>query len=390
MLLSSLKGGPPVNIGIDARPALQDRTGVGNYVLHLLLGLSRLKAGNRYHLFFNSCRRRAAAPPWTNPPPDWQIRDYRLPNRLMNFLWNRMGRLTFDLFLKGADLFHFTGDIARPLPDIPTVATVYDLYHLRHPECVAAQFRIDPARFAEKINRIDQVIAISEFTKKDLMQLCGVPEEKISVIPLGVDAAAFTSGDARRRTARLKSRFQLEGDFLLSVGTLETRKNYPMLLEAFRQVQTARPDLQLVLAGGAGWGADQVRKTIHALNLGSRVYLPGYLEPEDLACLYAGARAFVFASRYEGFGLPLLEAFAAGVPAAVADCAALPEVAGDAALLFDPDRPEDIADKIRRALEDGGTIKEKGLARIRQYTWDNTARQTLTVYQSLADSRPPT
>ncbi|MFQ5672428.1 MAG: glycosyltransferase family 4 protein [Nitrospinales bacterium] len=377
-----------MNIGIDARPALRRRTGVGHYVLNLVLGLSRLAAGNRHHLFFNSWRHRPAGPPWTNPPPDWRIRDYRLPNRLMNFLWNRMGRRTFDLFLPDAELFHFTGDIAHPLPDIPTVATVYDLYHLRHPECVAEKYRIDPARFAEKINSVARVIAISEFTKKDVMQLCDVPEEKISVIPLGVNAAAGLAGDARQHAARLKTRFQLEGDFLLGVGTLETRKNYPALLQAFRQVRAGHPSLTLVLAGGDGWGADEVRKIIRDLDLDSCVYLPGYVEPDDLACLYAGARAFVFPSRYEGFGLPLLEAFSAGVPAAVADCAALPEVAGDAALLFDPDRPEDIADKIRHALEDGGPLKEKGLARMRQFTWDNTARQTLHVYQTLTNPHP--
>ncbi|MEC7641338.1 MAG: glycosyltransferase family 1 protein [Nitrospinota bacterium] len=372
-----------MNIGIDARPVLKYSTGVGNYVLNLILALSRQDHENPYHLFFSSYRDRPVNLPWVVPPANWHVKDYHLPSRLMNFLWNNMGKLSFNLLLDEVDIFHFTGDIAYPLKNIPTIATICDLYHLRHPECVDKKFRIDQPLFIKKIKAVSKIIAISEFTKQDLIELCGIQEKKIIVIHLGVDHSVFQTSDPLKCAALLKARFHLEEDFLLSVGTIETRKNYPRLIEAFRQIREKHPSLKLVLAGGKGWGFDQVEATVRFLGMESSVLLTGYLQPEELTCLYGCARAFVMTSQYEGFGLPLLEAFACGIPSAVSNCTALSEIAGDAALLFDPNQTEDIAEKILQALENDDALKEKGVARARQFSWEDTARKTLEIYKSL-------
>ena len=370
-------------IGIDSRPVLKQSTGVGNYVHNLTLGLSRLDRESSYHLFFNSCRDRPANLPWEIPPFNWHLKDNRFPSRLMNVMWDNMGKLSFYLFLGEVDIFHFTGDIAYPLKNIPTIATIHDLYHLRHPECVDKKFRIDQAIFIKKINAVTKIIAVSVFTKHDLMDLCGIPEEKITVIHSGVDPLVFQIRDQLECTKMLKTRFHLEESFLLSVGTIETRKNYLPLLDAFCKVQKQCPSLKLVLAGGKGWGSNQIEQAIQALGINSSVLLTGYLELEELACLYNRAKAFVMPSQYEGFGFPLLEAFACGIPSAVSNCTALPEIAGDAALLFDPNEPEDISDKILQILKDDGLLKKRGLARVRQFRWEDTARKTLQIYKSL-------
>lgn len=377
-----------MNIGIDARPALKNRTGVGNYVLNLILALSRLDEENQYHLFSSSYKDRFNLPR-INGLPNWHVKDYKFPNVIMNYLWNNMGRLSFNVLLGGMDVFHFTGDISYPLKNIPTVATIYDLYHLRHPESVEKKFRLDPMLFKEKINAVSKIIAISSFTKKDLMGLFDVPEEKISVIPLGVDPGVFKPLAETECAAYLKKTFQLEGDYLLCVGAMETRKNYAGMMDAFRLILDKQPHLKLVLVGGGGWGYERVLGKILESNMEKSVRLLGYLATEDLNYLYNGARAFVFPSMYEGFGLPLLEAFACGTPSAVTNSTALPEVAGDAALLFDPAQPEDIADKVLQIIEDSGLarrLKEKGLNRIREFNWENTGRQTLQLYQNLKGS----
>lgn len=373
-----------MNIGIDARPALKQSTGVGNYVLNLILALSRLDRKNPYYLFYSSFRDRPEN--LFLRTSNWHKKDYRIPSRLMNLLWNNMGKLSLGLFLGEADIVHFTGDIAYPIKNIPTVATVHDLFHLRQPESVDNKIRINQALFTEKINAVTKIIAVSEFTKRDLMDLCGIAEEKITVIHHGVDPSVYKTHDPSKVTFLLRKKFDLEADFLLGVGTVETRKNYLPLIDAFCQIRKQHPSLKLVLAGSKGWGSKGVEEAVRTLGTPSAVLLTGYLEPQDLACLYSGARAFVMPSQYEGFGLPLLEAFACGLPSAAANSAALPEIAGDAALLFDPDRPDDIADKVLQTLEDNGVLREKGLARASQFRWEDTARKTLQVYKNLAST----
>lgn len=375
-----------MDIGIDVRPALKAKTGVGNYVINLVRALADIDRENRYHLFSNSFKDRFR-PPRLDDRADWRLRDFRFPNLLMDFAWDRVGGSAIRRLLGGIDIFHFTGNIAPGLKGIATVASVYDLYHVRHPGSVAGKHRVSRRGLEKNLNSVSKIICISAFTKADLTELFEVPPGKISVVPLGVDSLAFQPMDKRECARRLKDRFQIESDFLLFVGTLETRKNLPALVEAFRRVRERRPDLQLVLAGDAGEGFARVREKIRQVKLDGAVRLLGYLaEDEDLKCLYGGAAAFVFPSHYEGFGLPLLEAFACGTPAAASDRTAIPEVAGDAALLFDPDRPEDIAGKILQILEDDSlarTLRDRGLARARAFSWSHTAQKTLEVYESL-------
>jgi alpha-1,3-rhamnosyl/mannosyltransferase len=239
------------------------------------------------------------------------------------------------------------------------------------------------------LGSVSSIIAISEFTKADLVEWLGIPREKITVVPLGVDTRMFKP--MQGSAGYLQDRFALEGDYILHVGTLENRKNLLPLLDAFSQVRKRHPHVRLVLAGNPGKGCEHVQEKIHKLGLEKAILRLGYLDgDQDLPHLYSGAKAFIFPSLYEGFGLPVLEALACGTPVAASNCTAIPEVAGDAALLFDPREPDDIADKVLRLLEDSGLVlalREKSFARVRSFTWTETAKQTLRIYKNCGESR---
>ncbi|MFQ5444010.1 MAG: glycosyltransferase family 4 protein [Nitrospinales bacterium] len=220
------------------------------------------------------------------------------------------------------------------------------------------------------------------------MDLLGIAPNKISVIPLGVDRGVFKPIAKKEASAYLKKHLQLEGDYILFVGNLETRKNLPNLLEAVKCVRAKHPSLKLVLAGAQGWGFDRVFEKLVVEQMNSWVRLPGYLRDSDLVYLYSGASAFVLPSVYEGFGLPLLEAFACGTPVACANTTSIPETVGEAALLFDPLRPEEIAEKILLILEDsdlGDHLRVKGLTQAEKFQWQKTASRTLEIYRSLGN-----
>jgi glycosyltransferase involved in cell wall biosynthesis len=213
------------------------------------------------------------------------------------------------------------------------------------------------------------VLAISERTKRDLIEHYGIPERKIVVTPLGVDPTFRPNGTTPDGPP-----------YALFVGGIQPRKDPLTAIEA---LALADGDLRLVLVGDEKRGGDEVRTAIERLGLERRVELAGYVEHEGLASLYRGAACLVFPSRYEGFGLPVLESMASGTPVVASRAGALPEVAGDAAVLVEPGDPEALAEGIRQALGDRERLVAAGLERARRFTWSETARRTLEVYREL-------
>jgi glycosyltransferase involved in cell wall biosynthesis len=213
------------------------------------------------------------------------------------------------------------------------------------------------------------VLAISERTKRDLIEHYGIPERKIVVTPLGVDPTFRPNGTTPDGPP-----------YALFVGGIQPRKDPLTAVEALALVDG---DLRLVLVGDEKRGGDEVRTAIERLGLGRRVEFAGYVEHEGLASLYRGAACLVFPSRYEGFGLPVLESMASGTPVVASRAGAVPEVAGDAAVLVEPGDPEALAEGIRQALGDRERLVAAGLERARRFTWAETARRTLEVYREL-------
>jgi glycosyltransferase involved in cell wall biosynthesis len=252
----------------------------------------------------------------------------------------------------------------------PAVVTVQDLSFERHPELMGARDRFFFRTFVRpSVRRAARVLTGSEWTKRDLVERYGVDPAKVLVTPYGVDPLFGPDGPAADGAP-----------YALFVGGLERRKNPLAALEAIALTDAG---LRLVVAGPDKGGRSDLDRAIARLRLEGRVELCGHVGLEELAALYRGASCLVFPSRYEGFGLPVLEAMASGTPVVATTASSVPEVAGDAAILVDPGDPVALASGIERAIADRERLRAAGLERARSYTWTETARRTLEVYREL-------
>jgi glycosyltransferase involved in cell wall biosynthesis len=266
------------------------------------------------------------------------------------------------------DLAHFLYAMPRGFKG-RAVVTVHDLSFELVPEVMGRRDRLlFRTQVPRSVRRADRVLTGSEWTKRDLVERYGLPEERIVVTPYGVDPAFRPDGPKR------------EGKYLLFVGAIQPRKDPVAAVEA---LALGNGDLRLVLVGPEKRGGDRVREAVRRLGLEQRVDLVGHVERDELAALYRGAACLVFPSRYEGFGLPVVEAMASGTPVVAARAGALPEVAGDAAVLVEGGDSEALAEGIALALADRDRLARAGLARAGQFTWAETARRTLKVYREL-------
>jgi alpha-1,3-rhamnosyl/mannosyltransferase len=252
-----------------------------------------------------------------------------------------------------------------------SVVTVHDLSFEHMPELMPLRDRLLFRTFVPRsVARADRVLAVSELTKRDLVERYGIPEQKIVVTPNGVDEIFHPNGDAPERAP-----------YALFVGAIQPRKDPLTAVEALALLDG---ELGLLVVGPEKSGAQELRAAVRRLGLDSRVELAGHVEHEELAALYRGAACLVFPSRYEGFGLPVLEAMASGTPVVAAATGALPEIAGDAAILVEPANPVALAGGIERALADRERLVAAGLERASLFSWTETARRTLDVYRELA------
>jgi glycosyltransferase involved in cell wall biosynthesis len=266
-------------------------------------------------------------------------------------------------------LAHFQHALPFACP-CPAVVTVHDLSFERDPSLMGRRDRlVFRASVPRAARRAARVIAVSELTKHDLIELYAIPEEKIVVIPNGVDPLFTVDGP------------RPEGDYALVVGALQRRKDPEAAIEAVALLGNG--DLRIVFAGPDRGGRAEAERAAERTGLHGRVEFRGYVPEEELAALYRGAACLIFPSRYEGFGLPALEAMASGTPVVATNAGALPEVAGDAAILVRERDPVALAGGIERALADRDRLVRAGLERARLYRWAETARRTLAVYREL-------
>lgn len=375
-----------MRIGFDLRPSLREETGVGVFVRNLLAGLAGLDRENEYVLFSSSWKDRF--PPDRLPPfARRRFRDRRIPVRALNFAWSAWSRPTLDrLCGVRLDLTHSPTPLILPTRG-RTIVTVCDLFFLDDPARADREAaRVFGRRIAASLARADGIVCISEFTRADLAARFDFAREKTRVTSLGV-APLFREPPAAEEIASARARFGLDGPFLLFVGALEPRKNVPGLLRTLAILRDRGLRIPLVLAGRGGGDAGEARRTAARLNLESQVHFLGYRAGRELRALYHMAALLVVPSFVEGFGLPLVEAMACGLPAAVSAAGALPEVGGDAAAYFDPRDPEAMAAAIRGLLEDEtarARLSGIGRARAAEFDWTRTAADTLALYGEIA------
>lgn len=288
---------------------------------------------------------------------------------------------------RNIDLFHATDHHIPRIAGVPTVATVMDVIPMLHPEWIKNDLRsLKSWLFSTAVRKADHIITISEHSKQDLVSHMKIAPERISVTPLGVEPVYFERVSAVQRNAIL-DKHGLKPGFFLFVGTLQPRKNLLRLLQAFQQLPDAvRKEHPLVIVGRDGWNNEELLPQLHAMEQKGEGRWLSYLPQDDVMALLQSAAALMFPSLYEGFGLPVIEAFAAQCPVIASDTTSLPEVTGDAAWPVDPYSVESISIAMQNVLAQPALRDQKiklGLARAKNYTWDECARQTLQVYRKV-------
>lgn len=373
----------PRSFGLDLRPALRRPTGVGAYVLGLARRLPGLAPDDRFYYFSASLKDRYPPSEW---PPNVKLVDKPIPVQALNYTWNRLGFPALDR-LVGAplDLVHSPHPLIVPGKHAKHVVTIHDLFFLKHPEMTEAEIRRDYVPLVkDHVRRADGVICVSEHTAHEARQLLDVPPEKIAVIPNGVDPAYREPVSEEEVEAVLRRR-RLPRGALLYVGSEEKRKNLVTLARAYLGMGQRRRSLPpLVLVGpGSHWGQGG------SIAGGLQIHATGYLETREIRALMAASKALVLPSLEEGFGLPVAEAMAAGLPVVCSQGSALEEVAGGAATLVNPLETRSIAEGIEKILDDPKRAEEQrrlGLERSRKFDWDLSARMTLDFYRKVLGS----
>jgi glycosyltransferase involved in cell wall biosynthesis len=376
-----------MRIGLDASSILPPRTGVGVYVRGLLSALPGLAPDDRFVLFLNSLRR-PLEPDSFLDLPNVTVRRYRVPGALLMHAWRFLGAPAVERLIGPVDLFHSPSAHIPPQRRGARVATIHDLYFVKHPEhCHALGGKRLLATLPKRIKSLDRIIVPSRAVADDLAGRLEVEPERIRVIHEGVDRRRFRRIDDPEALRRARQAYGLPEEFILCVATLEPRKNLEGLLGAYGRLKEMLPGAPpLVVAGGRGWGAASVFAALDrsGLRRGRDVFFTGFVRDEDLPLIYNGARAFVLASYDEGFGLPLLEAMACGLPAATSTAPALLEVGGAATLSAPADDPGALAEKMCEILSEPAraeSLSRASLERAAGFSWERCAKETLRVYR---------
>lgn len=369
-----------MKVGVDISPLTAHRTGVGTYVFELIHAFARMQSDVEISGYAAGLTPVEAA----EVPPTMPYRQLRLPLSVIHKTWRTFQWPSIEKIARGSlDVVHATNFFLPPVESARRVLSVHDISFTSCPEWVDTRV-VKP--YAEHMmgfcDRADAVLVFSEFTKTEVVSRYGTLPEKVHVTPHGIrqDWCSFDGEQARK----IVDRSGIEGPYVLFVGTIEERKNIHGILEAFEQLS----DLphKLVLVGGMGWMSTPFEEIVLNRGLKDRVVLPGYVSADTLPAFYKAADAFVFPSLYEGFGFPVLEAFSSDCPVITSNQTSLPGVGGDAVKYVDPMNPEELAEAIRSVVTDAelaGEMREKGRARVKEFTWDRTAQMTLDVYRSV-------
>jgi glycosyltransferase involved in cell wall biosynthesis len=376
-----------MRIGIDYTAAAHQGAGIGRYTRRLVNHLILLDRSNEYRLFVAGGGGPYHRSEW---PPNVRLQVIPLSRRHLTRIWHRLRiPLPVQAFTGPIDLLYSPDFVLPPALGARTLLTVHDLSFVRCPETADPRLhRYLNVAVPESVVRADHILADSENTAQDLAELWNVPSDKISVLYPGVGSRFCPVADATKLEC-VRRRYDLPQHFIFAVGTLQPRKNYGRLIEAFGRLLSATHDrsLSLVVAGGKGWLYDSIFDSARRLGLQKEVVFVGYVDDNDLPALYSLAELFVFPSLYEGFGLPVLEAMACGTPVICSEASSLPEVAGDAALMVDPLDVDGWAQAMGQVLNDGGlrqTMIGRGMIRASSFSWERAARELQRVCGSMA------
>lgn len=372
-----------MRIGVDIR-SLMEKTysGVSIYTQNILREIFRLDAKNEYFLFFNSGKP-VAIPEFSYP--NVRVIKSNIPNKLFNASLRFLQKPNIDKKIGGVDIFFFPNINFYSVSDTcKIVTTIHDVSFERYPNFFSLKSKlwhklIQPKKLCERSNHL---IAVSEHTKKEIMDMYKISEEKITIIYSGIDENIHEVSD-NAMLQRVKEKYNLPDFFILYLGNIESRKNISGIIRGFLYKEIPWY-CHLVLAGFGKY------RNFLPENLENesknRIHYIGYIDQKDTCALYSLSKIFLYISFYEGFGFPPLEAMACGVPTIISAASSLPEVAGDASIIVDPYNIRDISKAIQYLIEDNGlrrAIIEKGKLQIKKYRWENSARKVIEIFSNI-------
>lgn len=386
-----------MKIGIDARCLVEGRrTGVEEYTLNILRHLFEIDRKNEYVLFLNSFREPETSLNWLEKYPNVTVKRFRFPNKLLNLFFWYLGWPKIDKMLGGIDVFFMPNITFFGLSKkAKLIIAFHDLSFERHPDFFSAKRRlwhvfVNPKKICREA---DKIIAVSKSTKNDLVSLYGIDSEKINVVYNGLAEKFRVISRNDEKLIKVKEKYQLPYKFILYFGTIEPRKNVLSVLEAFEKLRESGGEssqkLRLVIAGSDGWSNEEVFSAIEKSEWRSEIIVIKNVEEEDKEYLYNLASVFVYPSFFEGFGFPPLEAMASGVPVIVSNSSSLAEIVGDAGILIDPGKPDEIYRAIQEIIASPDLrekLSQKGLQKAKEFQWKNSAEELLKLCYNLGNS----
>jgi glycosyltransferase involved in cell wall biosynthesis len=372
-----------LRIAIDAHSVGTGLGGNESYATNLIEALAQIDNSNLYTLYVT---RKQAVERFSNRWPNFTVRRTLPHSPLIRIPVT----LSAELRRNRVDVLHvqFT---APPAVPCPVVVSIHDLSFEHLPQTFKRRSRMQLRMTVRRSARLaSQIISLSSHARDDIVATYNVNPEKVTVIPLAAPAH-FAPVTDNNELQRVKQTYAIDSSYLLCVGSIQPRKNLTRLLEAYSLLRRNSPEgklPKLVVAGKYAWLFEETLRTIDQLGLSDSVIMTGYVPEADLPALYSGALCFVYPSYFEGFGLPPLEAMKCGTPVIVGNQTSMPEVVGDAAIMFDPFDAADIASAIKKVISDDAlraTLKTRSLERAQLFDWQHTARQTLEVYKKAAN-----
>lgn len=373
-----------IKIGIDYTAAVHQSAGIGRYTREMVQALAAAPDFAPHYYLFAAAAQGDARP--LLPAEKFTWCPTRLTERWLARLWYRLHLpLAVETWTGPLHLLHAPDFILPPVRrSTRTIVTIHDLSFVREPDSIMPGMSYHLNTWVPRsVAQADCVIAVSEATRRDLVEIYQTPPDKIRILYHGV-TSNFKPVTDPARLQEVRQKYGLgQKPLVLSIGTIQPRKNYQRLIQAFAQV---KGEAALVIAGGPGWKNESIFDEVGKYQLGDRIHFPGFVAEADLPVLYSAAAIFIYPSLYEGFGLPILEAMACGIPVIASNRSSLPEVTGDAGLLVDPYDVAAMAAAMNRLLEDHHLrqqLSAAGLKRAAQFTWPGMVAQLVDIYRQL-------
>lgn len=366
-----------------------NKTGIGIYAYNIVTNILKLDKTNEYYInifdFLNLHKAKDFLKKDSNLNSAIIKSNGFLPYRVFISYQKLFKFIPYEMFLRNkSDISHFFNFAVPRNISGKVITNVYDMVYKRFPETMnKINYQVLNRHLSYSCQRADMILTISQNSKNEIVEYMNVHPDKIEIAYSAVDRDIYYNKPDK---AYLRSKYNIDSDYIFYLGTLEPRKNVAALIKAFKIISGKYKDIKLVIAGGEGWKSDNVFELIEDLKLLHKVLFLGYVSKEDKPILYSSASMFVFPSLYEGFGIPPLEAMACGTPVVVADNSSLPEVVQDAGILVDSSDIESLAFQMERLLNDSqlrSRYIEKGLLQSQKFSWADSAQKVMKIYNTL-------